>query len=761
MKTIPEAALNVTGKTGYIDDLPEPRDLLHAAVKLSGSARGRLTRVDASKALELDPSVRVLTAADVPGDNQLGFTVADEPLLPAETWDYWGQPLVLCLASTRSLARRAAELVVAEGDKLPCNLDPRVAAARGDFILPPRTQRSGDVEAAFARAAFVAEGRADSAGQEHVYLETQGALARVEDGDRVRVISGTQGPTVVQRAVARVLGLPLSKVEVEARRLGGGFGGKEDQAAQWGALAALGAWVTGKPVKLVLDRRTDMRATGKRHPYSTDFRIACDADGKLLAFEADYYQNSGASCDLSPAIISRTLFHAVGAYTVPNVRVTGYLCRTNLPSFTAFRGFGAPQAFFVMEAALHALARKSGIDPVELKRRNLVAEGDTTHYGMPMSRVRARESFDRLLEKADWTRLRAETDAFNAAHPLEKRGLAIIPNCFGVSFTKLPMNQAGALVHVYQDGSTLVSTGAVEMGQQVSRKIAKVAAAALGLPLARVTVERTTTLTVANTVPTAASTGADLNGMAALVACEEIRDRLLAKAAELLSCPKADVSIREGRVMRSGSDAGLSWEELVVKAHEARIDLSAHGYYATPGLFYDMQAEKGSPFAYHVYGAALVQVRLDVLRGSSKVERAVVVHDVGRSIDRDVDRGQIEGGFAQGLGWALLEDLRFGADGSPLTDTLSTYKLPDARFLDAELDIETLPDADNPRAVFNSKAIGEPPLVYGIAGYFALLDALEAARPSADASYDLPLTAEKATAWLSGRLSAPKEGESC
>ncbi|MCX7024363.1 MAG: molybdopterin-dependent oxidoreductase [Spirochaetes bacterium] len=750
MKTIPEAALNVMGRTAYIDDLPEPRNLLHSAVKLSGSARGRMTRIDAARALALHPSVRVITWKDIPGENQLGFTVADEPLLPEREWEYWGQPLVLCLAETKGLARRAAELVVVEGDALAPTFDPREAAAKGDFILPPRTQRSGDPAAAFARAAYVVSGRADSGGQEHVYLETQGAIAEPRDGDRIFIISGTQGPAVVQRAAARVLGLPMNKVEVETRRLGGGFGGKEDQATTWGCLAALGARLSGRPVKLCLDRKTDMRATGKRHPYSSDWKIAADAEGRLLAFEADYYQNSGCSCDLSAAIISRTLFHAVGAYRIPNVRVTGFLCRTNLPSFTAFRGFGAPQGIFVMEAALDALARRMGIDPVELRRRNLLEEGDITHYGMPMTRVRARESFDSLLEKTRWRELRAEVDSFNASHALEKRGLAVVPNCFGVSFTKLQMNQGGALVHVYQDGSVLVSTGAIEMGQQVSRKIARVTACTLGIPIERVAIERTTTLTVANTVPTAASTGSDINGMAALAACEEIRGRLVRRAAELVGGPAAGLSIEDGRVVRGREDTGLSWDDLVLKTYESRVDLSAHGFYATPGLFYDMEAEKGSPFAYHVYGAALVEVRLDVLRGLYAVERALIVHDVGRSLDRAVDLGQIEGAFAQGLGWALLEELAFGADGRLLSDTLSTYKLPDAHFLPARLEVEMMRETDNPRAVLNSKAIGEPPLVYGIAGYFALLDALRSARPDGPGMYDLPLTPEKALDYLTG-----------
>ena len=750
MKTIAESALNLRGETRYIDDLPEPKDCLQAVVKLSESAHGRILSIDTAAALALDPSVRVIKASDVPGQNQIGFNKADEPLLPEKEWEYWGQPILLVLARTRAIARRAASLIVVKGEELPAVFDPREAAARGDFILPSRTIQSGDPESAFETCVHVVSGRVDSGGQEHVYLETQGAFAEMRDGRKVFVISSTQGPTGVQKAVAQSLGLAMNEVEVEARRLGGGFGGKEDQAAIWASLAALGAWLSRRPVKLYLDRKVDMRATGKRHPYSSDFRIGADAEGKLVVFEADYYQNSGCTCDLSPAILSRTVLHATGAYSIPNVRVTGYMCRTNLPSFTAFRGFGAPQAFFVIEAAMDALAQAMGMDRAELQRKNLFIEGDSTHFGMPIVRARAEESFDRLLEKASWKELRSSIDAFNAANSLEKKGAAILPLCFGISFTKLPMNQAGALVHVYTDGSVLVSTGAIEMGQQVSRKIGLVAAATLGVPIEKVSVSRTTTLTVANTVPTAASTGADLNGMAAKIACDEILERLKAKAASILDVPLASIGISEGEVTIGEKPSGLLWEKLVAAANEARIDLSAHGFYSTPGLFYDMKAERGSPFAYFVYGAACLTVRLDLVRATCTIESATIVHDAGRSLDEAVDQGQIEGAFAQGLGWTLLEDLRFGEDGRPLSDTLSTYKLPDASFMPETMDIELLPEIDNPSTPFNSKAVGEPPLQYGIAAYFALLDALRAAKPDGQTCYDLPFIPEKIDAFLSG-----------
>ncbi len=763
MKSPKESALNVKGATLYIDDIAAPTGTLEGAVKLSTSARGRILSIDAAKALELDPSVRVITAKDVPGQNQIGFSVPDEVLLPEDEWEYWGQPIVLCLARTRTLARRAAALVAVTGEPLPAILDEREAAKAGHFILPSRTMRSGDPEAAFADCATVLSGTVVSGGQEHVYLETQGAIAEVRDGDKVFVISGTQGPTGVQKAIAQSLGIPMNRVEVEARRLGGAFGGKEDQAAYWGALAALGAWVSRRPVRLYLNRRDDMRATGKRHPYSSDYKIGMDAEGRILAFEADYYQNSGCTCDLSPAILSRTLFHATGAYSIPNVRVTGHMCRTNLPSFTAFRGFGAPQGFFVVESAVQALAIKSGLDANALRYHNLYKEGEITHYGMPLVSCRTTEAFDRLLEKTRWASLRDRIDDFNAENRLYKKGAAIIPICFGISFTKLLMNQAGALVHVYQDGSVLVSTGAIEMGQQVSRKIAVAAAAALGVGTELVSVERTTTLTVANTVPTAASTGSDLNAMAATLACEQIKARLVAKAASMLGAEPGSVSIEGGRVSVSGEEAELGWEALVTATYESRVDLSAHGFYSTPGLFYDMTAERGSPFAYHVYGAACVEATVDVLRGSYTLDRATIVHDMGRSLDEKVDIGQIEGALAQGLGWALLEDLQFaGSGGVPvppgapatagklLADTLSTYKLPDIHFMPPEVEIEFLSERDGPSALLRSKAIGEPPLIYGIAGYFAVLDAMRAARPRGPGLFDLPLTPEKVLDYIMG-----------
>ena len=751
---------HVTGTTLYIDDLPEASTLLHAVPLLSPTAHGTYSGLDVSEALAVHPSVRILTAQDVPGNNELGMVMDDEPLFAEHEWHYQGEVLALVLAETKSLARKAlSKITITNIKELPTITDPREAYAQGMVILKPRIQQCGNTEQAWTDCDIVITGRVDSGGQEHVYLEMQGAIAVPEDSGGVRLISGTQSPSLVQQVVARILGLPMHKIEIETRRLGGAFGGKEEQANAWAALAALGAYVTKRPVKIYLNRRDDLQATGKRHPYSSDFTIGLSKDGTIRAFEAVYYQNSGAATDLSPAIIPRTLFHACGAYHIPNVKVTGIMCRTNLVPFTAFRGFGGPQGFFVIEAAIEAAAAKLGMDPMELRLKNLVRSGDVTHYGMKLEDAHADEAVRRCMEKARWKELRTSIDAFNKTSRRYKKGAAGIPVCFGISFTKLMMNQGGALIHVYHDGSVSVSTGAVEMGQGVNRKIALLTAHCFGIPESRVKIETTRTSTVANTQPTAASTGTDINGAAACLAAEQIKERLLLLAAEMLHTIKTELDFSNGRLVyvkpsdKVGQDTGYSFEDIVKKAYESRIDLSAHAFYATPDLFYDMEKEYGKPFAYHVYGCAIVAATLDTLKGTYRFDTAWIVHDLASSIAPDVDMGQIEGAFAQGLGWSALEELCFSTDGRLLANTLSTYKVPDAHFM-PEMIVEII-DAPNPHAIANSKAIGEPPFMYGIAGYFAVLDALRAAHPSGTLFFDLPMTPEKALRYLENIVVSP------
>ena len=454
MNERPESILNLTGATRYVDDLPLPASCLHAVPVGSKSARGHKLAIDASAALAVDPSVRVFTAKDVPGENQLGYVIPDEPLLADGEWHYKGQVVALVVAKDKRTARKAAVRVVVAGENLEPVLDPREAHKRGQLILKPMSLAEGDLDAAFKAAKWIIEGRCESDGQEHVYMETQSAAAFPEEGDRMRVVSSSQGPSGTQRAIARILGVPVAMVEVEAGRLGGGFGGKEDQAAPWACFAALGARLTGQPVKLVLSRGDDLRMTGKRHPYSQ--RLPPGPWRRMAACSVSREPTTRirAPRSICPmAILWRTLFHAVGAYRVPAVRADGFMCKTNLPPFTAYRGFGAPQAFFVIEAAIMKASEVSGIPAAEIQRKNLLSEGDVSHYGMKMDDCRAKPTWDRLMEFAGYPRVRAEIDAFNAANKLKKRGAWLLPNCFGISFTKLMMNQGGALAHVYSDGS--------------------------------------------------------------------------------------------------------------------------------------------------------------------------------------------------------------------------------------------------------------------------------------------------------------------
>ena len=743
-----EIGPHTRGESRFIGDFPDPPGLLHAAVLSSAVPHARILRLDTTPATHVDGIACVLTASDIPGENQIGGIVQDEPLLAEGEVHFAGQPIAVTVADNPRRARQAARAIVVEYDELPGVFDPRVAAAAGALIVPSRTFSAGSVDDAWASCETVVEGRADSGGQEHLYLETQAALVLPQEGRRLRIFSSTQAPTAVQRIVARVLGLSMNDLEVDVARLGGAFGGKEDQATPWAAIAALAASILRRPVRIALSRGEDMRMTGKRHPYSSDFKIGLDSDGRILAYEATYYQNAGAAADLSPAILERSLFHATGSYFVPNVRVTALSCRTNLPPFTAFRGFGAPQAMFVIEAAISQAAEVMGIDRRQIQHRNLISEGDAFPYGQRAQQGNAHRAFDEVLDRFDVATLEDNAAEHNRTHALSKRGIAMMPVCFGISFTSTFLNQAAALVHLYTDGSVSVSTGAIEMGQGVNAKILNVASHTLGIDPGRITIETTNTLRVANTSPTAASSGADMNGGATEIACRSIIDRLRNVAAEILDTTADRIIVSGDRVMVDGGAADLTWERLVSEAYFRRINLSAQAHFATPKIHFDRKTEKGEPFAYHVYGAAVVEVTVDCLRGTYSIDRVGIVHDAGRSLNPLVDKGQLEGGLVQGIGWMTVEELVF-AEGHNLTDTLSTYKIPDILSV-PRIEGHFLEDADNPNAVMHSKAIGEPPFMYGIGAYFALLDAMRAFRPDREEFFNAPMTPEKVLMFLHG-----------
>lgn len=717
--------LLVRGVARFTADLPLPPDGLHAMVATSPHAHARFTTLHATAALAQAGVHAVLSHSDIPGVNRLGTLARDEPLLADSEVHCVGQPIALVLAESADAAWRAARLVDADWVELPVLLEAGEAFAAGHLLGPPRTFASGDVDDAWSDCTTVVSGRVELGAQEHVYLETHAALAIARDDGGLLVHAATQSPSATQRAVAEVTGLPMNLVEIEVARLGGGFGGKEEQATQWAALAALGALHTGRTVRIAPDRRDDMRITGKRHPYQADYRLGLDGDGRFLAYEATLLQNAGCTTDLSPAVLERSLFHACNAYAIPNVRITAASCRTNLPSNTAFRGFGAPQAIAVIEAAVRAAARELGVPAMDLQQRNLVDEGYVTHYGMPLRHVRARQCWDRLFDEYDPVGRNAAAAAFNASHPLHRRGVDVVPLCFGIAFTARVLNQAEALVHVYADGTVAVTTGAVDMGQGVSAKIRAAVAAELGVGPEMVHVAPTTTSRVANVSPTAASTGADLNGAAAVQACRVIRAGM----------DKVD------------PDGELSWTERVQQAYDARIGLSALAHYATPGLDFSAETATGRPFAYHVYGAAVIESTVDVLRGTARIDRVGIVHDIGRSIDPRIDRGQIEGAVGQGIGWLTSEEIRHDSAGRLLTDSLATYKIPD---IDSAPVVEVaLLERPSP-GLLGSKAVGEPPLVYGLGALFAIRAAIQAARPDLAGHVVAPLTPERIFTLLHG-----------
>jgi len=744
---------HVKGESVFLDDYPLPEGTLHIAIFDSPVAHGKILRLDTSRALESEGVKAVLTAKEVPGENQIGNIIQDETLLAEDEVFYVGEPIALIVADSPEHARKARSLIDLEIEELPVVTDPRIAYEQGSFVAPPVVFSMGSTDKAFAEADVVVEGRVDLGGQEHLYFELQGAIAIPREGGELKVYSSTQSPTAVQRAIANVLNIPMNRVEVDVLRLGGAFGGKEDQATPWAVMAALAASKLNRPVKVVLNRAEDMRMTGKRHPYSADYKIGLSHAGKILAFEVTYYQNSGAFADLSTAIMERTLFHATGSYFIPNVKATGYMCRTNLPPNTAFRGFGGPQAMFIIESALYKASLELGMPTWELQKKNLIKEGDSFYYGQIAERVNARKTWDEAFERYDFQNKLNEIRRFNEANTLYKKGIAVMPLCFGISFTSSFLNQASALVHIYTDGSVGVSTAAVEMGQGVNEKIKRIVAETFSISKEKVRIETTNTTRIANTSPTAASTGADLNGNAALLACKILLSRLHSHASTMLNCKEGDdVKIIEETVYKNGEATDIRWEDLINSAYFDRVSLSAHAFYSTPNIFFDREKNKGRPFAYHVYGTAIIVAKTDVLRGTYEIEEVDIVHDYGKSLAPEIDIGQTEGAVVQGIGWLTIEELVQDEKGKLLSNSFSTYKIPDIFFAPKEINITFLESSENPYGPLKSKAIGEPPFMYGVGAYFAIMNAIREVNPNVGKEIQAPLTPERALLYLTGRI---------
>jgi xanthine dehydrogenase large subunit len=736
---------HVSGAALYTDDLAGRfPGLLHAWPVLAPLAHGTVLSIDPSAAMA-EPGVHtVLTQADVPGEGDSGPARRDEPLFPSEI-QYYQQPVMWVLAETLDAAKRGAAKVEVRCQPLPAILTIEKAIAAGEFHSGPMRLHRGDAAAAIAESPHRIEGEVSMGGQEHFYLETQNALAWLDETGGVAVHSSTQHPSETQEVVARVLGIPRHQVTAECLRMGGAFGGKETQANPWAAIAALGAWKTKRPVRVRLSRALDIALTGKRHPFLARFRAGFDDDGRVLGLTVSLFSDGGWSLDLSEPVMGRALFHLDNCYCLPAVEAIGLICRTNKTSQTAFRGFGGPQGMLVIEEVLDCIARFLCLPPEQVRERNFYCEGDTTHYGQPVKDAsRIPTIWNQLKTTSGFAERRLEIDRFNAASPHAKRGLAITPVKFGISFTLTWYNQAGALVLVYRDGSVQVNHGGTEMGQGLHTKIHQIAAHRLGVAPDSIRVMPTRTDKVPNTSASAASASTDLNGAAVADACDQILERLRPVAATMLGCDPREVRFRDGVVFAGDQEEpGIPFAAVIEAAYRARVPLFAQGYYRTPGIHYDAKAGQGQPFHYFAYGAAVSEVEVDGFTGQYRLRRVDILQDVGDSFSPLIDRGQIEGGFVQGLGWLTLEELLWDSQGRVATGGASTYKLPSWSEVPDIFVVNFLERAGEEGVILGSKAVGEPPLMLAFSVREALRDAIAAFGKRGPVTLDSPATPER------------------
>lgn len=719
------AHLHVAGLARYVDDEPEPTGMLHLAFGLSSEARARITGIDLSAVRAFPGVVAVYTAADIPGENNVGPIVHDDRLLADGEVVSHGQPVFLVAAVTRLAARKAARLGRIDYDPLPAAITVAQARDASSRIEADQRMAQGDAAGALAAAPLRLAGRLKIGAQDHFYLEGQVAHARAGEDGQIHVVSSSQHPSEVQHLVALLLNKPSADVTVEVRRMGGAFGGKESQAALFAAAAALVTHHTGRPAKFRCDRDDDMIVTGKRHDFEVDYEAGHDEAGRLLALRLRFGGRCGATMDLSPGINDRTMFHADNCYFLPDVEILSERLKTNTVSATAFRGFGGPQGMLAIERVCDHVAARLGLDPLAVRERNLYGPGrDVTPYGMKLEDNIAPQLIARLRETARYDERRAAVAAFNAGSRVLKKGLALTPVKFGISFTTTHLNQAGALVHVYADGSIQVNHGGTEMGQGLYIKIAQIVADVFAVPVGQVRITATRTDKVPNTSATAASSGADLNGMAAYRAAMAIRDRMAAFLERTFGAEPQFTA--EGVV---AGDVRMTFGEAARKAHIGRVSLSSTGFYATPDIEYDRAAHKGRPFYYFAYGAAVSEVVVDTLTGEHKVLAVDILHDVGRSLNPAIDRGQIEGGFVQGQGWLTTEVVEWDARGRLLNHSPATYKIPTASDRPRRLRID-LWDGENVKpTVHRSKAVGEPPLMLANSVFCAIGQAIAATHP--------------------------------
>ena len=740
------AHLHVAGEAAYVDDILEARGTQHAALGLSPRAHAKIRSMDLAAVRGAPGVVAVLTAADIPGENNVGPIQHDDPILAADEVQYAGQPIFLVVAATVDEARRAARLGTIEYEDLPAILTIEDALAKQSFVIPTVTLERGDWRSALAAAPHRVKGSFKIGGQEQFYLEGQVAYAVPgEDGDML-VYSSTQHPGEVQQQIGHALGIDAHRVTVECRRMGGGFGGKETQPALPAAAVAVAARRLARPVKLRYDRDDDMLVTGKRHDYLVEYDVGFDAAGRILAVDFMFASRCGFSADLSGPVNDRTVMHADNAYFLPGVRIVSHRCKTHTQSNTAFRGFGGPQGMMAIEYVIDEIARHLDVDPLRVRTANFYAPGrSTTPYGMPVEDFVADRLFQELAASSNYAARRAAIRTWNAASPILKRGIAMTPVKFGISFTATFFNQASALVHVYAgDGSVLLNHGGTEMGQGLFTKVAQIVADELGIDLHRVRVSAADTSRIPNASATAASSGSDLNGKAAQAAARDIKARLVAFAAERFDV--APEAIRfGGNHVEIGDVKRMPFAELAQLAYYARVQLWASGFYKTPKIHYDPKTLQGRPFFYFAYGAAVSEVAIDTLTGETRLLRADILHDVGRSLNPAIDLGQVEGGFIQGVGWLTAEELWWDKSGRLMTHAPSTYKIPVASDVPADFRVRLWEREENVEdSIHRSKAVGEPPLMLAISVFQAIKDAVASAADYArPAHLNAPATPEE------------------
>ena len=741
---------HVTGRAVYTDEQLPPIGLTCLYPVQATHAHARILRIDTAAAQGSPGVLAVLTAADIQGANQTGPIKHDEPLLPDQEVSYFGQVLAWVVAEDEVSARAAAARVIVDYAPLPALLQLDQAIASDSFHGPPYTISRGDTGKALAKAPLTLSGELTIGGQDHFYLETQTSWVALDSEGNYLVTASTQHPSETQWVVAEVLGLPAHRVIVRCLRMGGGFGGKETQANAFAAAAALAVQKTGRPARIKLPRHLDMQLTGKRHPFLARFEVGFEQDGRILALRAWLFADGGWSTDLSPPVLLRAMVHIDNAYYLANAEITGRIGKTHLASNTAFRGFGGPQGMLVGEEIIDRIARRLGVSPDLVRERNFYREGECpdrnqTHYGQPVRDNHLAALWFELKQSSDFLARRERIAAANAQSPMSKRGIAITPVKFGISFNKTEYNQAGALVHIYQDGSVQLNHGGTEMGQGLHSKMLVVASRSLGVSVERIRPMVTSTDKVPNTSATAASSGADLNGQAVKAACETLLARLRPVAARLLGGSESALRFVDDRVLLADAkDRSIGFPELVRAAYDERISLSATGYYRTPDLHWDAVAGQGHPFFYFAFGAAVCEVEVCGYTGVQRLLRVDLLHDVGDSLSETIDRGQIEGGFVQGLGWLTSEELRWGPEGRLLTDAPSTYKIPTVAEVpeDFRLRLFQRPRAASVDVIYGSKAVGEPPLMLALAVREAIREAVLAFGPAAQVALAAPATPE-------------------